>query len=89
MNQSIDRLSGIQYRALKIIAKEKGNNCLSQFLHDPFEIQNLDNRLHELARNYFESAILSKNPAIIELMNKITYSSGRKSNPIEASFDFT
>ncbi len=49
----------------------------------------LDNRLHELARNYFESVILNKNPAIIELMNNITHSSGRKVNPIEASLDFT
>ena len=31
--QNIERLSGVQYRALKIIAKERGNNCSSQFLH--------------------------------------------------------
>ena len=87
--QNIERLSGVQYRALKIIAKERGNNCSSQFLHDLFQIQTLDARLHELAKNYFESAILNKNPAIIELMNNITHSSGRKLNPIEASLDFT
>ncbi len=38
---------------------------------------------------YFESAILSRNPAIIELINNVTYSSGKKLNPIEASLDYT
>ncbi len=86
---NIYKLGGIQYRALKIITKERGTNCSSQFLHDLLEIQTLDNRLHELARNYFESAILNKNPATIELMKNITHSSCRKVNPIEASLDFT
>jgi len=75
---NIYKLGGIQYR-----------DCSSQFLHDLLEIQTLDNRLHELARNYFESAILNKNPATIELMKNITHSSCRKVNPIEASLDFT
>jgi len=65
------------------LQKKKAAIVQASILHDLFEIRTLDSRLHKLARNYFESAILSKNPAIIELINNITFSSGRKSNPLE------
>jgi len=86
---NVERLHGIQYKALKIISKNKSLYCSNQFLHDLFQIQSISNRLHELASNYFESAILKKNPIIIELLNDITFSSGRKTNPLEASLSIT
>jgi hypothetical protein len=84
--KNIDRLHGVQYQALKIIAKDFSEDCSSQYLHDLFEIQSLNDRLRALAKNYFKSAVLGKNPIIIELMNDMTFSSGRKSNPIEVSW---
>ena len=83
--QNLQKLHGIQYKALKIIAKDRSPYCSNQFLHDLFQIQPISDRLRELASNYFEAAILNKNPFIIELMNNMTFSSGRKANPIETS----
>ena len=45
--QNIERFHGIQYNALKIIAKDYSLNCSSQYLHDLFQIQTINERLHE------------------------------------------
>ena len=84
---NIAKFNGVQYRALKIIAKDYSLNCSSQYLHDLFQIETMNERLHELARNYFESAILNNSQLKIEMLNEITHSSGRKITPVEASFE--
>ena len=81
-------LNSVQYRALKIIAKDYYLNCSRQYLHDIFQIQTICERLHEITRKYCESAILNNNQMImiIEMLNEITHSSERKNIPVEASF---
>ena len=48
---NIERLSGIQYQALKIIYKER-LECSSQYLHDISQIEKLEERLFQLTSNY-------------------------------------
>ena len=65
---SVEKLSGIQYQALKIISKERGQ-VSNTFLHDLFSIQTFDQRLHELSSKYLENAFKRKNPLISDLLN--------------------
>jgi hypothetical protein len=46
---SVEKLSGIQYQALKIISRGQVSNT---FLHDLFSIQTFNQRLHELSSKY-------------------------------------
>ena len=56
---SVEKLSGIQYQALKIISKERGQ-VSNTFLHDLFSIQTFDQSLHELSSKYVENAFKRK-----------------------------
>ena len=69
-SKNIDRLNGIQYKALRIIYKEKFN-CSSTFLHHISSIDTLENRIYSLNTNYMEKNILNSNPLIAELLNEI------------------
>ena len=80
---NIQRLSGIQYQALKIIYKEK-IECSNQYLHDLSQIQRIEDRLFQLSSNYLQKAITESNPLIIQLISEITYSSGTTKTPIES-----
>ena len=78
----MERLSGIQYQALKIIYKEK-IECSNQYLHDISQIEKLDHRLFQLSSNYLQKAIQEKNPLIVRLLDEIIFSAGNVKTPIE------
>ena len=79
---NMKKLKGIQYQALKIIYKEHGQTS-KQYLHDLSGIESLNERIHYLASNYIQNAILNKNELIIELLNNITYSAHTRKTPLE------
>ena len=77
---SVEKLSGIQYQALKIISKERGQ-VSNTFLHDLFSIQTFDQRLHELSSKYVENAIKRKNPLISDLLNHPFFNANSERSP--------
>lgn len=79
---NINRLSGVQYQALKIISKEKGQ-VSNEFLHDLFSIESIEDRLYNLSYKYVETAIVNGNPMIINLIDEKTFSAHETKTPLE------
>ena len=80
-SKNIERLNGIQYKALKTIFKEKFN-CSSTFLHHLGSIDTLEQRVYALNASYMEKNILNSNPLIAELLSEIKMTK-EKTTPIE------
>jgi len=70
----VNKLSGIQYQALKIISKERGP-VSNTYLHDLYGIETFDLRLHDLSSKYIENAFKRQNPLISDLLNNPFFTS--------------
>ncbi|CAF1145921.1 unnamed protein product [Brachionus calyciflorus] len=79
--RNIERLHGIQYKALQIIHKER-LQCSNTHLHHLSNIETIQNRLHLLSQNYIEKNLLSLNPLIFELLED-PINSNKKRTPLE------
>jgi hypothetical protein len=71
---NVNKLSGIQYQALKIISKERGP-VSNTYLHDLYGIETFDLRLHDLSSKYIENAFKRQNPLISDLLNNPFFTS--------------
>ncbi len=71
---NVNKLSGIQYQALKIISKERGP-VSNTYLHDLHGIETFYLRLHDLSSKYIENAFKRQNPLICDLLNNPFFTS--------------
>ena len=78
----IQLMNGIQYKALKIIFKEK-TGVSSTSLHNKAKISTISNRFNLLSKNYFKNSIVNLNPLNTSLYNTMNHSSGENKTPIE------
>ena len=71
---NVNKLSGIQCQALKIISKERGP-VSNTYLHDLYGIEKFDLRLLDLSSKYIENAFKRQNPLICDLLNNPFFTS--------------
>lgn len=81
-NYFIQKLEGVQYKALRLIFKEL-HGCSSTMLYKKACIPRVEQRIEQLSFKYLNSTIDNNNPLIKILFENVLVSSGRRKNPIE------
>ena len=81
-NYFIQKLEGVQYKALRLIFKEP-HGCSSTMLYKKACIPRVEQRIEQLSFKYLNSTIDNNNPLIKILFENVLVSSGRRKNPIE------